>query len=165
MIALPWLLGTQVLLPAFGPLADLWPVWSLANGRFGVAAVAVAPAIALDLTLTVIAVALDGERWTLVVLSPALRLLWRPLQLVIVARAVISWLSGRTEQRNKVTRYASVDRVPQPGPDPAPPPRGAMPAPLAELVGSSPGGGPGTTGAASDAGRVLPVVESHARPG
>lgn len=116
MLALPWLLGTQVLLPAFGPLADLWLLWCLANGRFGTAAVAVALAVALDLALTVIAVALDGERWTLVALSPALRLLWRPLQLVIVARAVISWLSGRTEQWSKVARYATVHVIPPPRP-------------------------------------------------
>lgn len=149
MIALPWLLGTQVLLPAFGPLADLWLVWSLVNGRFGVAAVAVALAIALDLTLTVIAVALDGERWTLVALSPALRLLWRPLQLVIVARAVISWLSGRNEQWNKVTRYATVDLVPQSRPGPAVPLDAAVPTPRAELVGSSQGGVPAHAEAAT----------------
>ncbi len=128
MIGLPWLVATQVVLPAFGPFADLWLVYCLLTGRVGVAAVAVALAIALDLLLTAVAIALDRESWTMILLSPALRLLWRPLQLVVVARALNLWLAGRSETWRRVTRYAAVHLAPLKQAD-EPPRTGTAPTP------------------------------------
>ena len=109
MIGLPWLLASQLVLPAAGPLADLWLILRLIDHRFGVVAVAVLLAVALDLLLAAVAVALDGESWAMVCLSPFLRLIWRPLQLLVIARAVMSWLSGRTESWRQITRYGGIN--------------------------------------------------------
>jgi cellulose synthase/poly-beta-1,6-N-acetylglucosamine synthase-like glycosyltransferase len=114
LLALPWLVATQLLLPVFGPLADLWAIWSLANGQLGIVTFTLLVAIVLDLGLTAAAVVIDRERWTLVALIPAVHLIWRPLLLVVVTRSAATWLSGRTQTWHKITRYASVDFFPKP---------------------------------------------------
>jgi cellulose synthase/poly-beta-1,6-N-acetylglucosamine synthase-like glycosyltransferase len=114
LLALPWLVASQLLLPVFGPLADLWTIRSLATGQLGIVTFTLLVAIVLDLGLTVAAVVIDRERWNLVALIPAVHLIWRPLLLVVVTRSAATWLSGRTQTWQKITRYATVDLLPKP---------------------------------------------------
>ena len=65
-------------------------------------------AVAADLVVAALAVAADGERWSLVALSPLLRLLWRPLQLVVVIRSLRRWAVGADQGWDKVGRYDTV---------------------------------------------------------
>jgi len=67
-----------------------------------------AVAVAADLVVSALAVAADGERWSLVALAPLLRLLWRPLQLVVVIRSLRRWAVGAEQHWDKVDRYDTV---------------------------------------------------------
>ncbi|MCA1845189.1 MAG: glycosyltransferase family 2 protein [Actinobacteria bacterium] len=108
LVGLPWNLLTSVVLPALGPVADLWLLYLVFVGQLGVAAGVLAIAVAADLVVAALAVAADGERWSLVALAPLLRLLWRPLQLAVVIRSLRRWAVGADQQWDKVDRYDSV---------------------------------------------------------
>src|SRR5207253_5635360 len=108
LVGLPWNLLSSVVLPALGPFADLWLVYLVATGQMGVAAGVLAVAVAADLLVAALAVAADGERWSLVALSPLLRLLWRPLQLAVVIRSLRRWAVGDNQGWDKVPRYDTV---------------------------------------------------------
>jgi peptidoglycan/xylan/chitin deacetylase (PgdA/CDA1 family) len=119
LVGLPWNLLTSVILPAFGPFADLWLLYLVFSNELGVAAGVLAIAVAADLVVSALAVAADGERWSLVALAPLLRLLWRPLQLVVVIRSLRRWAVGDNQHWDKVDRYdtvyvapVAVDRIP-----------------------------------------------------
>jgi hypothetical protein len=112
LVGLPWNLLTSVVLPAFGPFADLWLLYLVFSNEIGVAAGVLAVAVAADLVVAALAVAADGERWSLVALAPLLRLLWRPLQLVVVIRSLRRWAVGAEQHWDKVSRYDTVDLVP-----------------------------------------------------
>ncbi|MCA1841712.1 MAG: glycosyltransferase [Actinobacteria bacterium] len=112
LVGLPWNLLTSVVLPAFGPFADLWLLYLVFSNEIGVAASVLAVAVAADLVVAALAVAADGERWSLVALAPLLRLLWRPLQLVVVIRSLRRWAVGADQHWDKVSRYDTVDFVP-----------------------------------------------------
>jgi hypothetical protein len=105
-----------------GPFADLWLVYLVLTGQLGVAAGVLAVAVVADLVVSALAVAADGERWSLVALAPLLRLLWRPLQLAVVIRSLRRWAVGAEQHWDKVGRYdtvylapADVDLVELPG--------------------------------------------------
>ena len=122
LVGLPWNLLSSVILPVLGPFADLWLVYLVLTGQLGVAAGVLVVAIAADLVVSALAVAADGERWSLVALAPLLRLLWRPLQLAVVIRSLRRWAVGAVQQWDKVGRYdtvyfptADVDLVELPG--------------------------------------------------
>jgi cellulose synthase/poly-beta-1,6-N-acetylglucosamine synthase-like glycosyltransferase len=108
LVGLPWNLLTSVLLPVLGPFADLWLLYLVFTGQLGVAAGVLAVAIVADLVVAALAVAADGERWSLVALAPLLRLLWRPLQLAVVIRSLRRWAVGAEQQWDKVGRYDTV---------------------------------------------------------
>jgi cellulose synthase/poly-beta-1,6-N-acetylglucosamine synthase-like glycosyltransferase len=108
LIGLPWNLLSSVVLPALGPFADLWLLYLVLTGAFGIAAGVLAVAVVADLVVAALAVAADGERWSLVALSPLLRLLWRPLQLVVVVRSLRRWAVGADQGWDKVGRYDTV---------------------------------------------------------
>jgi peptidoglycan-N-acetylglucosamine deacetylase len=108
LVGLPWNLLTSVVLPAFGPFADLWLLYLVFNNELGVAAGVLAVAVAADLVVSALAVAADGERWSLVALAPLLRVLWRPLQLVVVIRSLRRWAVGAEQHWDKVDRYDTV---------------------------------------------------------
>jgi hypothetical protein len=97
-----------VVLPALGPVADVWLLYLVFLGQLGVAAAVLAIAVAADLAVAALAVAADGERWSLVALAPLLRLLWRPLQLAVVIRSLRRWAVGADQQWDKVDRYDTV---------------------------------------------------------
>jgi len=108
LVGLPWNLLSSVVLPVLGPFADLWLVYLVFTGQMGVAAGVLAVAVLADLVVSALAVAADGERWSLVALAPLLRLLWRPLQLAVVIRSLRRWAVGAEQQWDKVGRYDTV---------------------------------------------------------
>jgi peptidoglycan/xylan/chitin deacetylase (PgdA/CDA1 family) len=108
LVGLPWNLLSSVILPALGPFADVWLVYLVLSGELGLAAGVLALAIAADLVVAALAVAADGERWSLVALAPLLRLLWRPLQLAVVIRSLRRWAVGADQHWDKVGRYDTV---------------------------------------------------------
>jgi peptidoglycan-N-acetylglucosamine deacetylase len=108
LVGLPWNLLSSVVLPAFGPFADLWLLFLVFTGQLGLAAGVLAISIAADLAVAALAVAADGERWSLVALAPLLRLLWRPLQLVVVIRSLRRWAVGAEQHWDKIDRYDTV---------------------------------------------------------
>lgn len=115
LILLPWQLASQVVLPLLSPLADLFLVYLLAVHANGEVVTILGIAILADLVLAAVAVALDGERIRMVLFAPLLRLVWRPLQLLVLARATRRWAVGDGERWRKVTRYGHVgapDRPP-----------------------------------------------------
>src|SRR5581483_10330901 len=108
LVGLPWNLLSSVILPVLGPFADVWLLYLVFTGQLGVAAGVLAVAVVADLAVAALAVAADGERWSLVALSPLLRLLWRPLQLAVVIRSLRRWAVGTDQQWDKVGRYDTV---------------------------------------------------------
>jgi peptidoglycan-N-acetylglucosamine deacetylase len=112
LVGLPWNLLSSVILPVLGPFADLWLVYLVFAGQLGVAAAVLAVAIVADLVVSALAVAADGERWSLVALAPLLRLLWRPLQLAVVIRSLRRWAVGADQPWDKVGRYDTVYLAP-----------------------------------------------------
>ena len=114
LILLPWQLASQVILPLLSPLADLFLLYLLAVHDNGEVVTVLGIAVLADLVLAAAAVALDGERLRMILLAPFLRLLWRPLQLVVLARATRRWAIGDGESWSKVTRYGHVGGIDAP---------------------------------------------------
>ena len=108
MVALPWMIVSQIVLPLVGPLVDLYLLWLLAQGEWKQAAVTALISIGADLVVAAGAIAMDRERWSLLWSSPGLRLIWRPLQLAAAARSVYLWLIGSRQGWRRVDRYGSV---------------------------------------------------------
>ncbi len=113
MILLPWQLTTQVILPLLGPLADLYLLYLLAVHQTTMAAAVLAAAIIADLVLAFVAVALDDEAASTVLLAPLVRFIWRPLQLLVLARAARRWAIGRKENWHPLRRTNSVPAPPR----------------------------------------------------
>jgi len=107
LILLPWQLASQVILPLLSPLADLFLVYLLAVHAGGEVTTILAIAILADLALAALAVALDGERLRMVLFAPLLRLIWRPLQVVVLARATRRWAVGDNELWRKIPATAT----------------------------------------------------------
>ncbi|MEO5678960.1 MAG: glycosyltransferase [Acidimicrobiales bacterium] len=108
LILLPWQLASQVVMPLLSPLADLFLLYLLVVHANGEVLTILGIAVLADLLLAVVAVALDGERIHVILFAPLLRLLWRPLQLIVLARATRRWAVGDEERWRKVTRYGHV---------------------------------------------------------
>jgi len=115
LVLLPWQLASQVILPLLSPLADLFLAYLLVVHANGEVATVLGIAILADVALATVAVALDGERLRMILLAPLLRIIWRPLQLLVLARATRRWAVGDSEHWRKVTRYGHVrtTEVPQ----------------------------------------------------
>jgi hypothetical protein len=108
LIGLPWTLLTQVLLPLGGPLADVFLVYLVAVGDFGIALIVLALAIVLETVMVAVAVMVEKEDRHLLLWTPFLRLVWRPLQLLAVVRSVRSWAHGDSERWRAIERYNTV---------------------------------------------------------
>lgn len=108
LLLLPWQLVTQVVLPLFGPLADVFLVYLVVVHDHAEARAILALAVAADLVLSVVACLIDGERLRLVLLAPLMRLLWRPLQLLVLLRASRTWAIGGGERWAKLRRLGHV---------------------------------------------------------
>jgi len=108
LVLLPWQLASQVILPLLSPLADLFLVYLLVVHAKGEVVTVLGIAIVADIALATLAIALDGERLRMIFFAPLLRVLWRPLQLVVLARASRRWAIGGSERWRKVTRYGHV---------------------------------------------------------
>jgi cellulose synthase/poly-beta-1,6-N-acetylglucosamine synthase-like glycosyltransferase/peptidoglycan/xylan/chitin deacetylase (PgdA/CDA1 family)/uncharacterized membrane protein YeaQ/YmgE (transglycosylase-associated protein family) len=105
MLGLPWLLLGQVILPAIGPVVDLFLLWLVLNGDWAIAAGMLAIALAMDTAVSAWALRSDDESLRLLRLVPAARLVWRPLVLLAAAGSMRSWLLGRTVGWNQATRH------------------------------------------------------------
>lgn len=105
LIGLPWLTLSQVILPAVGPVVDLFLVWLVLNGDWAIAAGMLALALAMDAVVATWALRSDGESLRFLLLLPAARFLWRPLILFAVAGSLRSWLLGRAVGWNQATRH------------------------------------------------------------
>jgi peptidoglycan-N-acetylglucosamine deacetylase len=111
-IGLPWMLMTQVALPVLGPFADFYLLYLVLIGAKSQALGILALAFIADLALAVVAVAMDRERPSIVLLAPLMRLVWRPLQLWIVVRSALRFVRGEDELWRKITRHNSVAEQP-----------------------------------------------------
>lgn len=109
IVGLPWMMVTQVVLPVLGPFADIWLLLQILSGNWNVAVSVVVLAVVADVVISVVALAADRERPALLLATPLLRVLWRPLQLLIAVRSAVRWTVGGDETWNKVSRYDSVD--------------------------------------------------------
>jgi peptidoglycan-N-acetylglucosamine deacetylase len=108
LIGLPWMLITQVVLPVFGPLADVYLLYLLLIGARSQAIGILLLAFVSDLILAALAVAIDREKPSIVLLAPLLRVVWRPLQLWIVASSTRRFARGEDVAWRKITRHNSV---------------------------------------------------------
>ena len=108
VLGLPWLLLSQVLLPAVAPIVDIYLIWTIFQG-FWVAA--------LSMLLIGIAGEAISASWALrqaklpawwVLLLPLARVWWRSLLLVSAASAVNRWLAGRNLLWAKIARKNTV---------------------------------------------------------
>lgn len=106
-LGLPWMLLTQIVLPVVGVLVDLFLIGMFLSGNIGPALTLLVVSLVTDFALVVVAIALDRERWTLLLGAPLLRLVWRPIQMVAVIRSVYQWLVGQRTGWRKVTRYGT----------------------------------------------------------
>ena len=109
IVGLPWMMVTQVVKPVLGPFADIWLLLQILSGNWNVAVSVVVLAVVADVVISVVALAADRERPALLLATPLLRVLWRPLQLLIAVRSAVRWTVGGDETWNKVSRYDSVD--------------------------------------------------------
>jgi cellulose synthase/poly-beta-1,6-N-acetylglucosamine synthase-like glycosyltransferase len=108
LLGLPWLILSQVILPLGGPLTDLYLLYLVAMHSYGPALAILAVALILDLAIISGAVLVDHEQRRLLLVTPFMRLVWRPLQLIAAIRSVRRWMVGRHDQWHRVHRHNSV---------------------------------------------------------
>ncbi len=111
LVGLPWMLLTQVALPVLGPIADVYLVYLVLIGARSQAIGILGLAFVADIALSIVAVAVDRESPSMVLLAPLLRLIWRPLQLWIVACSALRFARGEDESWRQITRHNSVKTV------------------------------------------------------
>jgi cellulose synthase/poly-beta-1,6-N-acetylglucosamine synthase-like glycosyltransferase len=107
-LALPWLLVSQVVGPAFAPVVDVYLVVLTLSGHRVQAGIMLGLALGIDVLTSALALRLDREDWRLLGWTPALRLVWRPLQLWAALQACRAWLAGESMRWRRVTRHNSV---------------------------------------------------------
>jgi hypothetical protein len=107
-LAIPWLILSQIVVPLFGPAVDAYLLHLALVGRTRQAAVMLGIALAMDLAVCALALHLDREDWSLLRWAPALRLVWRPLQLWAAMLSLFTWLAGGTVLWRRLTRHNSV---------------------------------------------------------
>jgi peptidoglycan/xylan/chitin deacetylase (PgdA/CDA1 family) len=115
-LALPWLVVSQIVSPVLGPVVDVYLAALALTGHLTQAAVMLGLALGVDVLTCALAVHLDREDWRLLGCSPALRLVWRPLQLWATLQACHAWLAGDSMRWRRVTRHNSVLAVATPIP-------------------------------------------------
>jgi cellulose synthase/poly-beta-1,6-N-acetylglucosamine synthase-like glycosyltransferase/peptidoglycan/xylan/chitin deacetylase (PgdA/CDA1 family) len=111
LIGLPWLMIGQVVLPAVGPLVDLFLIWLVLNGDWAIAAGMLSLALGMDLLVAAWALRTDGESLRFLLLVPAARFVWRPILLLAVAGSLRSWLLSRAVGWNQATRHNTAQAV------------------------------------------------------
>jgi hypothetical protein len=95
-------------LPLLGPVIDAYLVYLALVGQWTTIAYILGIGIALDVAVVALATLIDGEDLRYIALTPLMRILWRPLQLVAVLVSVNRWVHGSTETWRKVRRYNTV---------------------------------------------------------
>jgi hypothetical protein len=109
MVALPWMMLTQVVVTLTAPAADLYLLSMLATGDNGTLVRVLALAAALDIVITAAVVVAERESVSLLLAAPLLRWVWRPLQILAVVGATRQWARGETQRWQPSVRYDSVD--------------------------------------------------------
>ena len=109
LLALPWLVVAQVILPAAAPIVDAYLIWLVLNGDWSPAVGMLALAIAAEMALAVWALRSDHESLKQLWLVPVARFVWKPLMLVAVSGSLSSWLTGRSIHWRQIRRRNSVD--------------------------------------------------------
>jgi len=107
-LALPWLLLTQVVLPAAGPAVELFAGYLCLVGAWPVAASMLGIAVTADLIVALITLRMDGSPLRLAVLVPLSRVLWRPLLLTAVVLSTRRWVRGEHVAWRRVARHGTV---------------------------------------------------------
>jgi cellulose synthase/poly-beta-1,6-N-acetylglucosamine synthase-like glycosyltransferase len=115
LIGLPWMVLSQVVLPVVGPLLDLYLVYLLVTGRWTTVALVLGIGIAIDMAVAGAAVMMEGSDRRLLLLTPLLRIMWRPLQLAAVVVSMHRWVHGATESWRRVRRFNTVPAAPLSG--------------------------------------------------
>jgi cellulose synthase/poly-beta-1,6-N-acetylglucosamine synthase-like glycosyltransferase len=109
LLGLPWLLVSQVVLPAAAPIVDIYLIWILLEGYWipalgmlglGIAGEAFSAAWALKKSNLPVA-----WLWLL----PLARIWWRSLLLISAFSAVRRWLAGRNLKWAKIVRTNTVE--------------------------------------------------------
>lgn len=107
-LALPWLVLSQILMPLLGPLVDVYLLYLLLVGNVTLAAGMITLALGFDVLACAIALRLDGESPAALRLVPALRFIWRPLQLWAALRSALAWLADDAVRWRRITRHNTV---------------------------------------------------------
>jgi peptidoglycan/xylan/chitin deacetylase (PgdA/CDA1 family)/GT2 family glycosyltransferase len=115
LLALPWLLVTQVLLPLTGPLTDAFLLYLLALGQWGPAAGILGIALACDVAVVGSTLLIDGRHRSDIAYVPLMRLIWRPLQLAALVSSLLRWSHGRAQGWRRVKRHNTVVLPPPAG--------------------------------------------------
>jgi peptidoglycan/xylan/chitin deacetylase (PgdA/CDA1 family)/GT2 family glycosyltransferase len=107
-MVLPWLFIGQILVPVAGPALDVWLGAQLLTGAWKLAVATAGLSAVTDVIVAAVAVRLDREDPRLVAWAPAMRFVWRPLQLVAALQAMWRWGQDQPVHWTKVTRRNTV---------------------------------------------------------
>lgn len=107
-LTLPWLLVSQAIMPVLGPLVDLFLLYLILVGNGLQALELLALALSFDVVACGIALRLGGESLKALQLVPALRLIWRPLQLWAALASLLTWLGNDGMLWRRLKRHNSV---------------------------------------------------------
>lgn len=108
MVGLPWLVLAQVVLPAAGPVVDLFIIWLLLNADWGAALGMLALSLGGEILVATWALKTEGESLRQLWLVPMARFIWRPLMLLSVVGSLRTWLIGGSVTWRKITRRNTV---------------------------------------------------------
>lgn len=108
LIGLPWILLSQVLLPALAPLVELSLVLRLLSGDGGPVLGVLVLAAVLDIAMVAATVAAERESPVLIACAPIVRWVWQPVQLIAVLASFRRWMRAEEHFWSPSRRYATV---------------------------------------------------------
>jgi len=109
LLGLPWLLVSQVILPAAAPIVDIYLIWILLEGYWVQAVTMLALGIAGESLSAAWALKKSNLPLAWVWLLPVARIWWRTLLLISAGSAVRRWLAGRHLAWAKIARKNTVE--------------------------------------------------------
>ena len=109
LLGLPWLLVSQVILPAAAPIVDIYLIWILLEGYWVQAITMLALGIAGESLSAAWALKKSNLPLAWIWLLPIARVWWRTLLLISAGSAVRRWLAGRHLAWAKIARKNTVE--------------------------------------------------------
>ena len=109
LLGLPWLLVSQVILPAAAPIVDIYLIWILLEGYWVAALAMLGLGIAGEAFSAAWALKKSNLPVAWIWLLPLARIWWRSLLLVSAFSAVRRWLAGRNLKWAKIARKNTVE--------------------------------------------------------